>query len=85
MSLELSIITSLTLVHGKLQKIIHFRLADPVFPLDPGYHIDMICACEKHILAKGHAGSRGGGGILRNKLEDCTLKMVCTKLTFLSQ
>ena len=61
MSLKLSIITVLYFVHEKFQKIIHFRLADPVPPLDPGCHFYMMCICEKtHILSKGHAGSRGG-------------------------
>ena len=59
MSLKLSIIKVLYFVHGKFQKIIHFLLADPVPPLDPGCHSDMLCICEKHILSKGHAGSRG--------------------------
>ena len=49
MSLKLSIITVLTLVHGKFQKIMHFCLADPVPHLDSGCHFDMICDCEKHI------------------------------------
>ena len=61
MSLELCIITSLTLVHGKLQKNIHFCLADPVFPLDPGCHFDMICACEKHIYWRKDMLGLGGG------------------------
>ena len=49
MSLKLSIITVLYFVHGKFQKILHFRLADPVPPLDPGCHFDIMCICEKHI------------------------------------
>ena len=60
MSLKLSITTVLILVHRKFQEIIHFRLADPVPPLDPGCHFDMMCECEKHKLTKEHAGSRGG-------------------------
>ena len=61
MSSNLSITTALILVHGKFQEIIHFHLADPVPPLDPGCHFDMVCECEKtHKLTKGHAGSRGG-------------------------
>ena len=53
-------------VHGKFQKIIHFRLADPVPPLDPGCHFDMMCICEKHIYCRkdmlGLGGGGGGGG-----------------------
>ena len=46
--LKLSITTVLILVHKKFQEIIHFRLADPVPPLDPGCHFDTMCECEKH-------------------------------------
>ena len=61
MSLKLSITTVLILIHGKFQEIIHFRLADPVPPLDPGCHFDMMCECGKtHKLTKAHAGSQGG-------------------------
>ena len=42
MSLKLSIIAVLYFVHGKFQKIIHFRLAEPVPPLDPGCHFDTL-------------------------------------------
>ena len=48
MSLKLSITTVLILAQGKFQEIVHFRLADPVPPLDPGCHFDMLCECEKH-------------------------------------
>ena len=70
MPLKLSIITVLYFVHGKFQKIIHFRLADPVPPLDPGCHFDMMCICEKHIYCrKDMLGLGGGGGnVPRNKL-----------------
>ena len=67
MSLKLSITTVLILVHGKFQEIIHFRLADPVPPLDPGRHFDMMCECEKHTnRPKGMLGP--GGNTPRNKL-----------------
>ena len=67
MSLKLSIITVLYFVHGKFQKIIHFRLADPVPPLDPGYHFDMMCIFEKHIYCR--KDMRGlGGNVPKNKL-----------------
>ena len=67
MSLKLSIVTVLYFVHRKFQKIIHFRLADPVSPLDPGCHFDMMCICEKHInCRKGMLGL--GGNVPRNKL-----------------
>ena len=62
MSLNLSIITVLYLVHGKFQKIIRFRLADPVPPLDPGCHFDMMCICEKHIYCSKDKLGLGGGG-----------------------
>ena len=44
-------------------EIIHFRLADPVPPLDPGCHFDMMCEYdeyEKHInCRKEMLGPRG--------------------------
>ena len=67
MSLKLSIITVLYFVHGKFQKIIHFRLADPVSPLDPGCHFDMMCICEKHIYCRKDMLGLGGN-VPRNKL-----------------
>ena len=67
MCIKLSITTVLILVHGKFQKIVHFRLADPVPHLDPGCHFDMMCECEKHInWRKGMLGP--GGDTPRNKL-----------------
>ena len=61
MSLKLSIITVLYFVHGKFEKIIHFRLADPVPPLNPGCHFDMMCICEKHIYCRKDMLGLGGG------------------------
>ena len=60
MFLKLSITNVLILVHRKFQEIIHFRLDDPVPPLDPGCHFDMMCACEKHINWRN--GMLGPGG-----------------------
>ena len=62
---KLSILTVLYFVHGKFQKIIHFRLADPVPPpLDPGCQFDMMCihVCEKHIYCRKDMLGLGGGG-----------------------
>ena len=67
MSLKLSIITVLTLVHEKFQKIIHFQLADPVSPLDPGCHFDIMCEYEKHINRRNDMLGLGRN-IPRNKL-----------------
>ena len=53
--------TVLDFVHGKFQKIIHFRLADPVSPLDPGCHFDMMCICEKNIYCRKDMLGLGGG------------------------
>ena len=61
MSSKLSITIVLILIHGKYQEIIRFRLADPVPPLDPGCHFDMMCECEKHTnWRKGMLGPGGG-------------------------
>ena len=60
MSLKLSITNALILVHGKFLEIIHFRLADPVPPLDPGCHFDMMCECEKHINCRKEMLGPGG-------------------------
>ena len=85
MSLQLSIITVLYLVHG-FQKIIHFRLADTVPPQDPGCHFDMMCECEKHIYCRKDMLGLGGGDIPRNKRKHYSkLKILCNKLTFRSK
>ena len=60
MSLKLSITTVLILVNGKFQEIIHFCLADPVPPLDPGCHFDMMCEYEKRTNCR--KGMLGPGG-----------------------
>ena len=66
MSLKLSIATVLILVHGKFQEIIHFRLANPVPPLDPECHFDMMCECEN--TQNDETCWVPGGNTPRNKL-----------------
>ena len=60
MSFKLSITTIFILAHGKFQEIIHFRIADPVPPLDPGCHFCMMYECEKHM--NWHKNMLGLGG-----------------------
>ena len=70
MSLKLSITNSFILAHGIIQETTHFRVADPVPPLDPRCHFDMMCECEQYInWQKDILGLGGGGGnTTRNKL-----------------
>ena len=67
MSLKLSITTDnylLTLVHGKFQTILYiFAFADPVLPLDPGCHFDIMCGYEKKTYTDEKTCRFGGGDI----------------------
>ena len=77
----MSLITVFTFfVHGKFQKIILFRLADPASTQDQGCHLDRMCLlflCHMHVPAKGHARSNGvGWKIPTNKLLYCKLKIL---------
>ena len=84
MSLKLSITNSFILAHGKFQEITDFRIADPVPPLDPRCHFDMMCECEKYInWQKDMLGL--GGNTPKHKLKDCKFKILCNKLPFLSK
>ena len=67
MSLKLSIITVLNILFMENFRKLYICLADPVPPLDPGCHFDMMCICEKHIYCqKDMLGL--GGNVPRNKL-----------------
>ena len=57
MSSKLSIKTVLYFAHGKFQKNIHFPLADPVHPLDPG---SPTITCYRELGGSGNSEVNNG-------------------------